>query len=63
MARFEALLPGKPLRRAFQMFFHALLPRGAEAGRTDDVQRPLGRGRRLAQPAGDEALGRVRPGC
>ncbi|WP_395694172.1 hypothetical protein [Piscinibacter sp.] len=39
VARFEALLPGKPLRRAFQMFFHALLPRVLEAGRTDDVQR------------------------
>lgn len=33
IARFEALLPGKPARRAFQMFFHALLPRVLEAGR------------------------------
>lgn len=33
IARFEALLPGKPSRRAFQMFFHALLPRVLEAGR------------------------------
>ena len=38
-ARFEALLPGKPVKRAFQAFFHALLPRVLEAGRTDDVQR------------------------
>jgi hypothetical protein len=33
VTRFEALLPGKPSRRAFQMFFHALLPRVLEAGR------------------------------
>lgn len=33
VSRFEALLPGKPARRAFQMFFHALLPRVLEAGR------------------------------
>ncbi len=39
VARFEALLPGKPARRAFQMFFHALLPRVLEAGRTDEPQR------------------------
>lgn len=39
IARFEVLLPGKPVRRAFQMFFHALLPRVLEAGRTDDAQR------------------------
>ena len=39
ITRFEALLPGKPARRAFQMFFHALLPRVLEAGRTDDAQR------------------------
>lgn len=32
-SRFEALLPGKPARRAFQAFFHALLPRVLEAGR------------------------------
>ena len=38
-ARFEALLPGKPVKRAFQAFFHALLPRVLEAGRTDDAQR------------------------
>ena len=38
-ARFEALLPGKPARRAFQAFFHALLPRVLEAGRTDEAQR------------------------
>ena len=36
-ARFEALLPGKPVKRAFQAFFHALLPRVLEAGRTDDA--------------------------
>lgn len=29
--RFEALLSGKPLRRAYQAFFHALLPRVLEA--------------------------------
>ena len=39
IARFEVLLPGKPARRAFQMFFHALLPRVLEAGRTDEPQR------------------------
>ncbi|MBX3603830.1 MAG: hypothetical protein KF788_01085 [Piscinibacter sp.] len=39
MARFEALLPGKPAWRAFQMFFHALLPRVLEAGRCDEPQR------------------------
>ena len=38
-SRIEALLPGKPARRAFQTFFHALLPRVLEAGRTDDAQR------------------------
>ena len=37
-ARFEALLPGKPARRAFQSFFHALLPRVLEAGRSGDAQ-------------------------
>ncbi|MFT3663820.1 hypothetical protein [Piscinibacter sp.] len=39
IARFEVLLPGKPARRAFQMFFHALLPRVLEAGRCDEPQR------------------------
>ncbi len=39
VSRFEALLPGKPARRAFQMFFHALLPRVLEAGRTEEPQR------------------------
>jgi hypothetical protein len=34
VSRFEALLSGKPVRRAFQMFFHALLPRVLEAGRS-----------------------------
>jgi hypothetical protein len=34
IARFEELLPGKETRRAFQVFFHALLPRVLEAGRT-----------------------------
>jgi hypothetical protein len=33
IARFETLLPGKACRRAFQVFFHALLPRVLEAGR------------------------------
>ncbi len=31
--RIEALLPGKPAKRAFQTFFHALLPRVLECGR------------------------------
>jgi len=38
IARFEPLLPGKPARRAFQMFFHALLPRVLEAGRCDSPE-------------------------
>jgi hypothetical protein len=33
VARIEALLPGKPLRRDFQRVVHALLPRVLEAGR------------------------------
>ena len=33
--RIEALLPGQPVRRAFQAFFHALLPRVLEAGPVD----------------------------
>jgi len=33
MTRLEDLLPGKAVRRAFQTFFHALLPRVLEAGR------------------------------
>ena len=33
MSRLEDLLPGKPARRAFLTFFHALLPRVLEAGR------------------------------
>lgn len=32
LARLEDLLPGKAARRAFQTFFHALLPRVLEAG-------------------------------
>ena len=36
IGRFEALLAGKPLRRAFQSFFYAFLPRVLEAGRTAD---------------------------
>jgi hypothetical protein len=36
IARIEALLPGKPLRRDFQRFVHALLPRVLEAGRDLD---------------------------
>ena len=39
VSRFEALLPGKPARRAFRDFFHALLPRVLEAGRTAEAQR------------------------
>lgn len=33
-SRFEALLPGKPAKRAFLTFFHALLPRVLEASRS-----------------------------
>ena len=36
LARIEALLPGKPLRRDFQRFVHAMLPRVLEAGRDLD---------------------------
>jgi len=36
VSRFEALLVGKPLRRAFQSFFYAFLPRVLEAGRNAD---------------------------
>jgi hypothetical protein len=38
VSRFEDMLPGKPLRRAFQTFFHALLPRVLEcdAARGDE---------------------------
>jgi len=32
VARLESMLPGKPARRAFQAFFHALLPRVMESG-------------------------------
>ena len=39
VSRFEALLPGKPARRAFRDFFHALLPRVLEGGRTAEPQR------------------------
>jgi hypothetical protein len=35
VSRFEDLLSGKPARRAFQTFFHALLPRVLEAARRD----------------------------
>lgn len=35
LSRFEDLLPGKPARRAFLTFFHALLPRVLEASRRD----------------------------
>jgi hypothetical protein len=37
VSRFEDLLPGKPLRRDFQAFFHALLPRVLEAGRSAEA--------------------------
>lgn len=39
VSRMETLLPGKPTRRAFRDFFHALLPRVLEAGRTQEVHR------------------------
>ena len=39
VSRMEALLPSKPTRRAFRDFFHALLPRVLEAGRTQDPLR------------------------
>jgi hypothetical protein len=35
VSRLEDLLPGRPARRAFQAFFHALLPRVLEAARRD----------------------------
>jgi hypothetical protein len=38
VSRLEDLLPGKPARRAFQAFFHALLPRVIEAGRSSEAQ-------------------------
>jgi len=38
MTRLEDLLPGKLVRRAFQTFFHALLPRVLEAGRNTTPQ-------------------------
>jgi hypothetical protein len=37
IARLEDLLPGKAVKRAFQTFFHALLPRVLEAGKTVDA--------------------------
>lgn len=37
VSRIEALLPGKPAQRAFQAFFHALLPRVLEAGRNVEL--------------------------
>ncbi len=39
VSRMEALLPGKASRRAFRDFFHALLPRVLEAGRTQEAHR------------------------
>ena len=39
ISRIEALLPSKPSRRAFRDFFHALLPRVLEAGRTSEAHR------------------------
>ena len=38
IARLEDLLPGKAVKRAFQVFFHALLPRVLEVGKTTDAQ-------------------------
>lgn len=37
IARLEDLLPSKALKRAFQTFFHALLPRVLEAGKTTEA--------------------------
>jgi hypothetical protein len=37
IARLEDLLPGKAVKRAFQMFFHALLPRVLEAGKSGEA--------------------------
>ena len=53
VSRFEALLPGKPARRAFRDFFHALLPRVLESAPrpTTYVVRP---------PRGGETLGAAR---
>ena len=39
VSRIEALLPSKPSRRAFRDFFHALLPRVLEAGRSSEAHR------------------------
>lgn len=38
VSRFDDLLPGKPARRAFQAFFHALLPRVLESARPDALR-------------------------
>ncbi len=38
IARLEDLLPGKAVKRAFQTFFHALLPRVLEVGNTASPQ-------------------------
>ena len=38
IARIEALLPGTAIRRDFQRFVHALLPRVLESGRHTDAQ-------------------------
>ena len=38
VSRIEAMLPGKPAQRAFQTFFHALLPRVLETGRGSNEQ-------------------------
>ena len=38
VARIEDFLPGSPVRRDFQVFVHALLPRVLEAGRPADEQ-------------------------
>ena len=38
IARIEALIPGKDVRRDFQVFVHALLPRVLEAGKQGDAQ-------------------------
>ena len=39
VSRIEALVPGQASRRAFRDFFHSLLPRVLEAGRTSEVNR------------------------
>ena len=60
VARFEDLLPGVPLQRAFKAFFMALLPRALEAGRLLCRSRHAGRSKTLVGPRSAAALDDVR---